>query len=324
MEREAKNKPCPVCSRRTVLAKVVYDDRYGYPGDFGLLKCSSCRHICLDREFSETEIRNMYTEYYPRRNYDTAEYRPLQRKTGFRSWLKGEQCHAYCYVPRGVRVLDIGCGFGETLGYHQSRQCAAHGVDVDENVGSVAKELGFNVKIGLFDSCNYKKQFFDYVTIDQVLEHLIEPIAMLLGIVEITKPGGTVIISTPNVQGWGARLFGEKWIHWHTPYHLNFFSRDSIRRAAKKTGLQLKTIKTRTSSEWIFYQLIHLFTHPRAGMPSEFWAADGELNVKGWRIGAVRFTKLLHKLGVTHLTTRLFDWLGYGDNFLIVLEIPRG
>ncbi len=36
-------------------------------------------------------------------------------------------------MPRNVRVLDIGCGFGESLGYYEARGCEAYGVEADEN-----------------------------------------------------------------------------------------------------------------------------------------------------------------------------------------------
>ena len=76
----------------------------------------------------------------------------------------------------------------------------------------LAEKFGFNVHIGLFDPQIYQKDFFDYITLDQVLEHIQDPVLILKGIKKILRPGGTVVISTPNANGWGARFFKRKWV----------------------------------------------------------------------------------------------------------------
>src|SRR3546814_9753870 len=135
-----------------------------------------------------------------------------------------------------VTILDVGCGFGEALGYHRARGCDAHGIEADRNILRVAQRHGLNVTAGLFEAACYAPQKFDIVTLDQVIEHASDPAALLRNGHQVLKPGGPAFVSTPNPNGWGAKLFGRRWIHWHAPYHLHYFTRHSMKRLAAKIG----------------------------------------------------------------------------------------
>jgi SAM-dependent methyltransferase len=215
-----------------------------------------------------------------------------------------------------VRVLDVGCGFGEALVYHRARGCEVHGVEADRNIARVAARYGFDVHVGLFEPARYAEASFDYVTMDQVIEHAVDPVAMLSGVYRVLRTGGRAVLSTPNAAGLGARMFGSRWIHWHAPYHLHGFTPRSLRAAASRAGLHVAQLATITSSEWLSYQWIHLVTAPPAGEPSPFWAPT-RARGRRWTIRSLR---ALHRTGIDHVLTRLSDRLGTGDNLIAVLE----
>lgn len=309
---------CLVCSNAVRYYKTLFDDRYGYPGLFQLTRCDHCGHMSLQTTFSPGSLTRLYTDYYPRSAFRPEDYHSHKEVRGFRSWLNGERCSAYAWVPENVRVIDIGCGFGETLGYHKERGCEVYGVEADENIRRVAERHGFNVHVGLFDPDLYDPDFFDYVTMDQVIEHISDPMETLCGIARVLKPGGLAIMSTPNSNGWGARLFGRYWINWHAPYHLHHFSIKSMAIAAEQAGMVLEQIRVITSSEWLFYQWVHLVTFPQMGVPSPFWSSKGRLRAgKKWIIAILQ---IVHLTKINHFVTRLFDALGAGDNFLFILR----
>lgn len=311
---------CPVCRLTTHLKilKKLFDDRYGYKGKFPLLRCNNCGHKFLQVTFSSEQISTLYSQYYPRSSLKVETYRPHEESRGINAWLNGVRKSAYCWVPPNVRVLDIGCGFGETLAYHKKRGCDVYGVETDENIRRIAEKFGFNVHVGLFDPAVYEPAFFDYVTMDQVIEHVTDPIATLKGIAKILKPGGMAILSTPNPNGWGARIFGRKWINWHVPYHLQHFSPKSLEIAAKKAGLVIKRCVTITSSQWLYYQWLHLVTYPHIGKPSPFWSPKTDMVF--WQKVAVKITSLVHSTKINHIITRVFDALEVGDNLIFVLK----
>ena len=315
-----KQATCPICCGLNIsLGHTLHDDRYGYPGGFQLLKCESCGHQFLQGEFSADLLGYLYSNYYPRSTISLEAYKPHTLRVGLKSWLDGARSAAYRWVPRNVKVLDIGCGFGESLGYHQSRGCEVYGVDADENIRRVAEKFGFNVHVGLFDPMVYEPDSFDYVTLSQVIEHVTDPIQVLHGIARVLKPGGTLILSTPNAGGWGASVFGKRWINWHTPYHLQFFSSQSLRLAAEQAGLSLTRVETITSSDWLCYQWIHLVSYPKEGIPSSFWS----LKPRNLSLPQELMRKLIMAsklILLPQLITRMLDSIGRGDNFLIVLK----
>lgn len=311
---------CPICNSHNVsVFYKLYDDRYGYPGMFNLLVCHSCDHKFIGHRFDDSQITDLYTNYYPRKFIKLESYKPHDPKKGFKGWLYGTKSSAYTYVPENVRVLDIGCGFCESLGYHIKRGCEAYGTEMDENVKQIIEKFGFNVKIGAFDPNDYEPNFFDYITMDQVLEHIPNPIEFLRGVYLILKVGGVCVISTPNATGWGAKLFGRKWINWHAPYHLNLFSKNSMEIAARSAGFSIEKIKTITNSEWLYFQWIHLLTYPNMGEKSSFWYPTyNKLSV--YKRIFIRLINALHKTKINHILTRFFDSIGVGDNFIIILR----
>jgi 2-polyprenyl-3-methyl-5-hydroxy-6-metoxy-1,4-benzoquinol methylase len=319
LHREKETRSCPICSSQEMNGTFeLYDDRYGYPGSFQLVTCSQCGHKVLDGDFTPELLSRLYTDYYPRSTFDLDHYKPSPKVKGFISWLNGERRLAYSWVPKNVRVLDIGCGFGESLGYHTSRGCDVYGVEADENIRRVADKFGFKVHVGLFDPDLYKANFFDYVTMDQVIEHVTDPVSTMKGVARVLKQEGIAILSTPNANGWGARLFGRRWINWHAPYHLQHFSLMSMPAAARKAGLSVKKVKTITSSEWLYYQWIHLFVYPKMGEPSPFWSKNGKRSF--WVNIVFGIFTLVHWTKIDHVITRFFDALGIGDNNLYFLR----
>jgi SAM-dependent methyltransferase len=300
------------------LAK-LYDDRFGYPGRFDLFECSDCGHRQLDATFSDAELGRLYSEHYPRRA-SPADFVPYQESGGLRAWLDGDRASAFRWVPAQVRVLDIGSGAGRALAYHKARGCDAWGVEADEDARTVAGRHGLNVRIGVFDPAMFEAGSFDYVTLDQVIEHAVDPIKLLRGAAALLRGGGHAILSTPNSHGYGARLFGRRWINWHVPYHLHQFSRASLARAARDAGLETVSLRTLTPSSWLLYQWLHLATLPAPGEYSALW--DPERSKRTIPRLSHRAAGEAHRLRLTHLATRAADALGAGDNFLCVLRKP--
>jgi SAM-dependent methyltransferase len=300
------------------IARQVYDDRYGYPGRFELIGCDDCGHEFLNEKFPAETLRDLYSNYYPRSYLDLESHRPYEEANGFGAWLAGEGASPFRWVPRDVRVLDIGCGFGESLGYYRSRGCDAYGVEADENIRRVADRFDYKVHVGLFDASVYEPHYFDFVTMGQVIEHVDDPIETLRGVARVLKPGGRAILSTPNSKGLGARLFGGRWAHWHAPYHLQFFSRRSMELSAQQAGLVLEDSRTVTPSAWLVFQWMHLMTRPREGRRSDFWVHTGEISRH--QRTASRIASLASRLKINDLITRAADFLNMGDNRLFFLR----
>lgn len=310
---------CPVCNgNKNVILRSLYDDRYAYPGLFRLLQCTDCKHIYLEHDFTDLEIESLYTKYYPRSALNLEQHKPHVASSSIRSWFNGEKASAFRWVPEDVTILDIGCGFGESLGFHKKRGCDVYGIEADENIARVANKYGYKADVGLFSAALYEENFFDYVTLDQVIEHFVDPKKTIHGVCKILKPGGYAILSTPNVEGWGARVFGQRWVHWHAPYHLHHFSKKSIEKIVENEGLILKRIYTITNSEWLYYQWLHLLMYPTAGNASGFWQPS--IKKSKLQRNVFRIIVWTHKMKINHILTRFFDLLNLGDNRVYIFK----
>ena len=313
---------CPICGGETrVTIAAAYDDRYGYPGSFDIRRCARCGHHHVPATFTEDELSALYSHYYPRGTFNLDKLKPPPELTWRAAWLRGEYASAYRWVPRGVRVLDVGCGFGQTLLYHKARGSEAYGIDADENLLRVGERFGLNVQVGLFKADRYEPASFDYVTLDQVVEHAIDPILLLRDVHEVLRPGGIVVLSTPNARSLHARLFGRRWINWHVPYHLHHFTKTSLRRAVEAAGFEMRSLRTLTNSAWSRYQLFHVLTRPPEGIPSPFWDAARSPRRVRRRVRTV--AAISDRLRLPEVGTRLEDVLGVGDNLVSLLAKPE-
>ncbi len=314
-----KTNRCLICESQELSDYLsIYDDRYGYSGTFTIVKCLSCGHKQIQEVFPLSTLTKIYTEYYPRATFDLDQYQPHQESKGFWAWFNGSYASAFRWIPKDVRVLDIGCGFGQSLGYHEARGCDVYGVDADANVLRVADKYGYKIHVGLFDVNLYESEYFDFVTADQVIEHVTNPIQTLSDIASILKPSGKLILSTPNSNGWGAKVFSQRWINWHSPYHLQHFSKQSLQLAAEKAGLVLEKSITITNSEWLYYQWIHLFFFPKMDESSTFWVPHKDRTfIEKVILKTLRF---VHLSKINHLISRFFDSLGLGDNYIFILS----
>ncbi|HQH99514.1 MAG TPA: class I SAM-dependent methyltransferase [Spirochaetota bacterium] len=317
------NTNCIICgsSNTHVMISGLYDDRYGYPGSFDLLRCRDCNHKTLLADISDVMVSRLYTDYYPRSSYSIDQYKPAVEVKGCKAWFEGLYRSAFRWVPKNVKVLEIGSGFCETLGYYRQRGCDAYGVEVDENIRKIVEKYNFNVHFGKFSPDLYQAGYFDYVTMDQLLEHIVDPVEFMKGISTVVKKGGTVIVSTPNSNGLGAKLFSNKWLHWHVPYHVNYYSVKSLNILAKKTGFKVKKVKHITFSEWMRWQLIHIRFFPALGMPSYFWDTSGKKDKPISKKHSDLFIdKIVMKKNIYNIVMRLLDAVNQGDNYLFFLE----
>jgi 2-polyprenyl-3-methyl-5-hydroxy-6-metoxy-1,4-benzoquinol methylase len=310
---------CPVCSSNETQIKYdhIFDDRYGYPVAHILWECSDCKHFFLQNEFNDFDLNDLYSNFYPRSETKLEDFSPLVSEEGVIGWLNGEKSGAWSWVPEKVKILDIGCGLGQSLAYHQARGCDAYGVEADNNIERFGKKYGLKVKVGLFSPDLFPDRGFDYVTMDQVIEHSKEPHKLIKDVAKVLNPNGNVVLSTPNPDGWGSHFFGRKWINWHSPYHLNLFSKKSLLKLLESSNFEVVELKTITHSNWLLYQWLHFLSFPKREERSIFWCGrkKSSLQLMGWF-----FFRGCHALGFNHLITRFFDMIGYGDNLVVVLR----
>jgi methionine biosynthesis protein MetW len=109
-------------------------------------------------------------------------------------------------VPRGARVLDLGCGDGALLAHLQAeRACTGYGVEIDDANVHACVQRGVNViQLNLDEGlAMFQDQSFDVVLQIDTLQHLRNAEVMLRETVRVGKRG---IVAFPNFGHWPNRL----------------------------------------------------------------------------------------------------------------------
>ena len=109
----------------------------------------------------------------------------------------------------------------------------AIGVELNERARKKARMKGFRVEKTID---RYGTKVVDLVYMNDVIEHLRDPVATLRKISRILKPNGVLFTVTMNVKGLKARLLNEKWDIITDPTHFYFYNSMSLRRTLKAAG----------------------------------------------------------------------------------------
>jgi 2-polyprenyl-3-methyl-5-hydroxy-6-metoxy-1,4-benzoquinol methylase len=223
------------------------DFEYGTrPGPFKIVECSRCKHVYLHPLPTPEEIPFLYPPTYYTVNRQSPNYikgfiLEIQTKMGVNRTLKFMQEHSI------ASIVDIGCGnahrllkLADVLG----NKVELIGLDLQHDPATIAEaqKKGITLVEGNLESdlSALKDGGHDFIIMNQVVEHLCNPVVALEAIQRKLSPGGLLLIETPNVGGFDYRLFRQKyWGHWHIPRHLNLFTQPSLARLATQTGFHV-------------------------------------------------------------------------------------
>jgi 2-polyprenyl-3-methyl-5-hydroxy-6-metoxy-1,4-benzoquinol methylase len=136
------------------------------------------------------------------------------------------------------RLLDVGAATGFFVEQARAVGWDAIGLEPSEWAAEFARrELGMEVFTGTLESMHFADQAFDVVTLWEVIEHLPDPMVTLQEIRRILRPGGQLVLSTPDSGSPVARASGRRWLGWRkVPEHLFFFDRSNLDRLLTRAG----------------------------------------------------------------------------------------
>ncbi len=149
-------------------------------------------------------------------------------------------------LPPGGRVLDIGCASGGLLALLRPRAGHLAGLELSATAAHAAARVADHVVRGALEDPDlpFEAGWFDLVVLADVLEHLADPAAGLARAASWCRPGGTVLVSVPNVAHWQARLtlLRGRWPQTDSGTfdagHLRWFDRDALAALLSGAGLR--------------------------------------------------------------------------------------
>lgn len=137
------------------------------------------------------------------------------------------------------KILDFGCGLGWILSDLDDRW-DKYGIEVSQFAANHASKYG---KIFCGSYRDFQEANFDVVLMNHVIEHLPNPQEAITKIKTFLKPGGILIIGTPNFDSGAARRYGNKFRLLNDPTHISLFSDDSLRRFVRDNGFTIENVE---------------------------------------------------------------------------------
>lgn len=162
------------------------------------------------------------------------------------------------FLPNKGKLLDVGAATGVFLQAAKKRSWAVDGIELVDWAAQKAREADLEVKTGVLSDFSQEMVDFDVVTYFDVLEHLSDPDDELRLVYKILKPGGLLIINTPDAGSWLARILGKRWHLLTPPEHLIIFNRNNLTQLLKDRGfevLKVEKIGKRFTLQYVFRTL---------------------------------------------------------------------
>lgn len=144
------------------------------------------------------------------------------------------------FVSSG-RLLEVGCSTGEML-VSASSSFEVLGVEADANSSRFVIERGLQCFNGALSDAGFPDQQFDVAALYHVIEHFPSPRAEMLELHRVIKPGGWLVIETPNIANFWFRLLGARWRQF-IPDHLYFFSPQTLTRLCEETEFEVRELR---------------------------------------------------------------------------------
>jgi SAM-dependent methyltransferase len=178
---------------------------------------------------------------------DATEFHSEESQLSEKSPQKHEQWKIVSkLVPSSGLLLDVGCYNGSISQYLHGIEYM--GVDVNRRAVEEARRKGIDVLLASCDFLPFKNELFDACSLIEVIEHLYFPGKAVKEAYRILKPGGKLIVGTPNLANFIDRvnlLIGENIVPGlEQSQHVRFFTWKSLNSFLRRNGFELEERRT--------------------------------------------------------------------------------
>ena len=226
-----------------------------------ILQCASCEAVFLSPARQESAAESLYSQdYFTEREgyffHDGVVDGSGQESphiADFRAGLALIEAHA---LPSGS-LLDVGCATGSFLSLARAKGWECRGVEVSAFAAARARErTGCEIFCGKLEDAPFASGAFDVITMWDLLEHLEDPLEGLEKARRLLKPGGVLLVNTPNensllrqvahflYRGSGGLITAPLNRLYHR-YHLHYFAAGPLEVLFRRAGFELVEMKTK-------------------------------------------------------------------------------
>lgn len=242
--------PCPICLSRPGQHHYLLRSRVNRPNWPGspycrLQICKRCGFVFISPRLNKAGYESFYQDGNYAELADDGETNSMavQKRQNKSRTIRDFISGALPPNPdAAVKVLDLGCGFGDTLAAFQEKyHCDVLGVEISTTASDYAKTAyGIEVIRENLEECPDINSSFDVVICSAVLEHLCDPRSFARYIRSLAKDEGVIFISVPDLKSIDFRLLKGHLVNKiFKPVHTCYFDEGSLGLLLKSAGLEV-------------------------------------------------------------------------------------
>jgi SAM-dependent methyltransferase len=230
---ELESVACPLCGAAE--STLMHD-----LSPYRVVRCLSCALSYLSPRLNESAMLRFYADdkYFEDGDLGYTSYfrQEGSLRYSFRRFLR--QLHRRKLA--GGSLLEIGCGYGFLLDEAKPYFDYRVGIDFSSSVES-ARQRADRVYRGDLDEIPADERF-DCIILVSVIEHVHSPVEYLAKLRDRLRPGGKVVVATPDVDSIFRRLLGLRWPAFQViPEHVSFYNGPTLSAVMAKAGFSSVT-----------------------------------------------------------------------------------
>lgn len=234
---------CNLCGSDDNRLLYVKEDPLCDNSAFNIVQCKKCGLVYVNPRHNLEASSKRYTQrWFEGGAYTDYMGAEKQIKNKFRRKIKIMEKY-----KKGGRLLDVGCAAGFFLEVAKENGWDVCGVEISEYASNYARERGLNVFTGDLTETTLPDEYFDVITMWEVIANLTDPHRNLIEAHRILKKDGLIIISTGDISSIFAKFRGINWQILSPGGHLYYFSSETLRKMLEITGFNIVKITTHGS-----------------------------------------------------------------------------
>jgi len=238
---ESKSVPCALCGGVRFKRALECDG-------FGYVRCVRCGLVQMNPQPDASRVLQRYEETYGEdyRAYERANeesFLRLQTLALKDAGFERLERELFRQARAAPAVLDIGCATGALLHRLKQRGWQVCGVEISPSAEYARNARSLDVRSLPLEQNNFPSGSFDVVLASHLIEHLNDPALFVHETFRILKPSGHLYITTPNIAGFQARVFGSAWRSAIFD-HLYLFSVKTLKALLSRAGFRIERVRT--------------------------------------------------------------------------------
>jgi SAM-dependent methyltransferase len=260
------NNFCPICkSTKYNITGISKDFEYNTcKNEFKYVTCQKCMTVYIRNSPTIESLSIIYPKNY--HNYSLKKTKSLVYK--IKDLIDSYNLNKFT-DSKISSFLDVGCSNGRMLNLvkkKSGKNTIIEGVEISEEAAKSSIDQGYKVYIGSIENIFLKSEVYDFVYMQQVIEHLFNPEKALQVIYKSMKIGGKLVIETPTTECLDFKIFqGRYWGGYHCPRHLLILNSSSLIDLALKNGFQVENVRYRPQPKhwsWTFHHILLEKSYP--------------------------------------------------------------